>query len=173
MAGKSSKKQAQSNLLVLRNLYVATIPVVLLASTRQWISKRDIVNYIRFILLHLPLLGCIYVLDSSGRPKYDSKNKLIREGLDLSQSGGLTEYMFDVIYLSLFGDLGHILFNTKKFWYALILVPVYAIWKIYGLMPSLPTAKAKDGDDQHQKPGQSKRQAKLAKRQDKVQVKYR
>lgn len=173
MAGKSSKKQAQSNLLVLKNLYFATIPIVLLASTRQWISNRDFVNWIRFLIFQLPLLGCIYVLDSSGRPKYDSKHNLVREGLDLSQSGGLTEYMFDIIYLSLFGNLGHILFNTKKFWYSLILIPIYAIWKVYGLIPNLPTAKSRDGDRQSPKPAQSKRQTKLAKRQDKAQVKYR
>lgn len=174
MGGKSSKKQAQSNLLALRNLYLTTVPVVLLACARQCISRKDLVSWIRFILLHVPLLGCIYVLDSSGRPKYDVKRQLVREGLDLSQSGGLTEYMFDIIYLSLFGDLGQVVLNTKKFWYSLILVPTYVIWKVYGLMPSLPVSgKTRSAKDQSTKPAQSKRQAKLARRQDKAQVKYR
>lgn len=173
MAGKSSKKQAQSNLLILRNLYFAIIPLLLLASIRQWISQQHLVGWIRFSLLHLPIFGCVYVLDSSGRPRFDLQGKLVREGLDLSQPGGLTEYMFDVVYLSLFGDLGQILFNTKKLWYSLLFVPIYAIWKVYGLMPNLPSMRSSRDPNAQEKPTQSKRQAKLAKKQDKVQVKYR
>lgn len=173
MAGKASKKQAQSNLTVLRNLYIATAPVVALAVLRQWFAHRGIGSWLWFTMLHLPLAGCTYILDKSGRPRYDASHKLLREGMDLSQSGGLTEYMFDVIYLSLFGDVGKILFNTAKFWYTLLLVPLYACWKIYGMMPTMRSGSSKDRAKGEAAPAQSKRQAKLATRQDRVQVKYR
>lgn len=173
MAGKSSKKQAQSNLTVLRNLYIATVPIVVLAALRQWVSNRGFASWLKFGLLHVPLVGCTYILEKSGRPRYDASHKLLREGMDLSQSGGLTEYMFDVIYLSLFGDVGKTLFNTNKLWYTLLLVPLYAGWKIYGMVPSMQPNRSKSTAKNEPAPAQSKRQSKLAKRQDRVQVKYR
>lgn len=38
-------------------------------------------------------------LESVGRPKFDSKGALLSSGSDLGQAG-LTEYMFDILYLT-------------------------------------------------------------------------
>lgn len=180
MAGKASKKQAQGNLDVLNKLYKVTVPVILLALIRTLLSKNNN-TWFKFIVLHIPIIACIYVLDKSGRPsyEYDGKSKkIVKEGLDLSQEGGLTSYMFDLIYLSLFGDIGRILFDTNKFWFVLVIVvPIYVVYKLYGLkqqfMPGgVPkyNTKKETIDEESSK---SKRQMKKEKRGDKAQVKYR
>lgn len=178
MAGKAGKKQAQTNLAALSTLYRVAVPVVVLAFLKQLYLREGIGAWLRFAVLHAPMIGCVYVLDKSGRPQYDQKGKLLREGSDLSQPGGLTEYMFDLIYLSLFGDFGKILFSTNKLWYVLVLVPVYAGWKVYGLKNQLMPKQQQQ--QQQQQPGstgegssKSKRQQKREKRGDKPQVKYR
>ncbi|EDO18851.1 hypothetical protein Kpol_1023p20 [Vanderwaltozyma polyspora DSM 70294] len=190
MAGKATKKQAQSNNDILNNLYKISIPIVFLAYLRMFLSNYNN-TWITLTLLHLPMFACIYILDKSGRPIYEieestngqkSKKKLIRQGMDLSQEGGLTEYMFDIIYLSLFSDFGKILFNTNKVWYiSLTVIPIYVGYKLYGLKNQFfgnknlnqgasSTETTNDADSNNAK---SKRQLKREKRGDKVQVKYR
>lgn len=173
MAGKSSKKQAQVNKDSLKNLYKFSVPIMALSLLRTVYSRGSLFKY---VLLHLPMLFCTYALEKSGRPQYDVKGKLVKEGIDLQQPGGLTEYMFDLIYLSLFGDLGRVLLNTNKFWYVLLLCPVYIGYKLYGLkqqfMPSAATAAASH-DTAATSDAKSKRQMKREKRGDKPQYKYR
>lgn len=181
MAGKASKKQAQSNLAVLKRLYTVAVPIITLAFLRLLFFNTNsgkISTWFRFVLSHVPLGGCVYVLDTSGRPRFDSKGKILKEGMDLLQPGGLTEYMFDLVYLSLFGDIGRIVFNTNKFWYVLIFIPIYAGWKLYNLKNQLmgggssSEAEAK-GDTASSAETKSKRQMKREKKGDKVQMKYR
>lgn len=177
MAGKAGKKQAQSNLAVLNNLYKLVAPIVALSLLRLWLSNGlGFGHLFKFGALHAPLAGCCYVLDKSGRPQYDSKGKIVKEGMDLSQAGGLTEYMFDVIYLSLFGDVGQILFNTRRFWYVLAIVPIYAGYKLYNLKNQIMGSNKAPGGMQSSEPAadeKSKRQLKREKRGDKVKTKYR
>ncbi|QLG72884.1 hypothetical protein HG535_0D05930 [Zygotorulaspora mrakii] len=179
MAGQAGKKQALSNSAALQSLYRVTVPIVILALLRSWASSGiKLGQLIKFALLHVPLIGCCYVLDKSGRPLYDAKGKIVKEGMDLSQAGGLTEYMFDVIYLSLFGDAGQILFNTRKLWYILLVVPAYAAYKLYHLKDQfmgnggngsgIPKGGAAAVNED-----KSKRQAKREKRGDKNKVRYR
>ncbi|CCE90937.1 Snd2p TDEL_0C00480 [Torulaspora delbrueckii] len=178
MAGKAGKKQAQTNLAVLSRLYQVSLPIVALAILKQFYLGEGFGALLRFALLHVPMIGCIYVLDKSGRPHFDSKGKLLREGSDLSQTGGLTEYLFDLVYLSLFGDFGKILFSTNKLWYVLLLVPVYAGWKLYGLKNQFMQKQQQQQQQQQQAPqpeaeARSKRQQKREKRGDRPHVKYR
>lgn len=176
MAGKASKKQVQANLAALSRLYKVSLPIVLLAALRQWFSGSSFSQWLKFAVLHLPIAGCIYVLEKSGRPTFDAKGKIVKEGIDLDQSGGLIEYMHDLIYLSLFADLGRIVFNTGKFWYVLFLIPIYAGYKIYGLKNQFLGPKSSNepkGAPAANVESKSKRQLKREKRGDKAQVRYR
>lgn len=175
MAGKATKKQAQANLAVLARLYKVSVPIVVLAMVRQWFGGASLAQWLRFALLHVPLAGCVYVLEKSGRPVFDAKGKIVKEGTDLAQAGGLVEYMFDLIYLSLFADVGRIVFNTGKFWYVLLLIPLYAGWKLYGLKNQFmgPARSASGTDSAANGDSKSKRQLKREKRGNKAQVKYR
>ncbi|QLL31810.1 hypothetical protein HG536_0B06780 [Torulaspora globosa] len=177
MAGKATKKQAQANLAVLSRLYKVSVPIVVLAMMRQWLGGASLSQWLRFAFLHVPLAGCVYVLEKSGRPVFDAKGKIVKEGTDLAQTGGLVEYMFDLVYLSLFADVGRIVFNTGKFWYVLLLVPLYAGWKLYGLKKQfMGPARSAEGNDSAAAAGgdsKSKRQLKREKKGSKAQVKYR
>lgn len=179
MAGKATKKQVQSNLSVLNGLYKVTLPIVVLAFLRTIFLSSD-KSWIKFIILHLPMIACIYVVDKSGRPHFDGNGKIVKEGIDLSQGGGLTEYLFDIIYLSLFGDIGRILLNTNKFWYVMLLCPVYIGYKLYGLKNQFMGNSGLSLSGRHKKPEQkpeepkSKRQLKREKKGDNhVKTKYR
>ncbi|QLQ79323.1 hypothetical protein HG537_0B06710 [Torulaspora globosa] len=175
MAGKATKKQAQANLAVLGRLYKVSVPIVVLAMVRQWLGGASLSQWLRFVVLHVPLAGCVYVLEKSGRPVFDVKGKIVKEGTDLAQTGGLVEYLFDLVYLSLFADMGRIVFNTGKFWYVLLLVPLYAGWKLYGLKNQFmgPARSAGSVDSAASDDSKSKRQLKKEKRGNKPQVKYR
>lgn len=178
MAGKATKKQAQSNLAVLSGLYKVSLPIVALAMVRQGLAGSTFSQWLRFAVLHVPLAGCMYVLEKSGRPVFDAKGKIVKEGTDLSQAGGLVEYMFDLIYLSLFADVGQALFNTAKLWYVLVLIPIYAGWKLYGLKNQFLGPRGPTGGSSGEEPtangdSKSKRQIKREKRGNKAQVKYR
>lgn len=182
MAGKASKKQVQTNLTVLSNLYRVTIPVVTLSLLRMlFLSSNK--KPIKFILLHLPMFAGLYVIEKSGRPKYKvdamGKKTIASEGLDLnSNDGNLVEYLFDLIYLSLFGDFGRILFDTYKFWYVLWVCPVYVGFKLYGLKQQFmgggndKKSKKSREDKKPAEEAKSKRQLKKEKRGD-VKYKYR
>ena len=185
MAGKAAKKQSQQNTKILNDLYKVTIPIVSLALLRSIIWRSPETTLFRalfnFLVLHIPLIVSIYVIDSSGRPKYgpvDSygKKSLISEGQDLSGSNNLFQYLFDVVYLSLFADIGRILFNSAKFWYVFLVCPVYVVYKVYSLkrqyLDSSSSAATAAGGADSAAPTKSKRQMKREKRGEN-QVKYR
>ena len=187
MAGKAAKKQSQQNTKILNDLYKVTIPIVSLALLRSILWRATETSLFRalfnFVLLHLPLAVSVYVIDSSGRPKYGpvdnyGKRPLISEGQDLSESDNLFQYLFDVVYLSLFADIGKILFNSAKFWYVFLLCPVYVVYKVYSLRrqyfgsSTSANANANASSDSNGAPAKSKRQMKREKRGDN-QVKYR
>ncbi|CCD24310.1 Snd2p NDAI_0C06510 [Naumovozyma dairenensis CBS 421] len=182
MAGKASKKQVQTNLKVLSNLYKIMIPILLLSLLRTIFSKTN-KTPIKFFVLHLPLMASVYIIEKSGRPKFgidshSNKKVIINEGIDLSSNdGNMIEYLFDLIYLSLFADFGRIIFDTNKFWYILIACPIYVGYKLYGLKqqfmgPSSSSSKKTTKDKKPQEEAKSKRQLKREKRGEN-QVKYR
>ncbi|CCH60746.1 hypothetical protein TBLA_0D02420 [Henningerozyma blattae CBS 6284] len=177
MAGKATKKQALANQQALSTLYKASLPLIFVSLLRTWYCNSGKSPLIKIISLHIPCIICIYTLEKTGRPTYDSKGKLSTVGVDLAQSGGLTDIMFDVIYLSLIADVGVILFNTLWLWWICGIAVVgyggYKLWALKNmLMPSSPkTPKAKSTTPSE--PEKSKRQMKREKRGDKVQIKYR
>lgn len=61
-----------------------------------------------------------YQLESVGTPKFDEKGAVLKSGDDLGQSG-LTEYMFDVIYLT-WGIQLLVAFTTTYAWWLYLLV---------------------------------------------------
>ncbi|SCU90987.1 LANO_0D10440g1_1 [Lachancea nothofagi CBS 11611] len=176
MAGKSSKKQAHANVQVLKQLYTISGSVLGLLLLRLLFSSKK--RWIWIILFHAPAAGCVYMLEKNGRPTYDSAGHVVREGMDLNQKG-LTEWMFDIVYLTLFADSGVVVFNTMKFWYIMLLVPVYLGYKIKGIagpmLGGMNNAKAPSASSTNSTSAaaKSKRQAKREKNADKTRFKYK
>lgn len=129
MAGKAKKDQARANTAALNSLHTTSIGInIVFIILSILYLKRSVVAY---ALLSIPALGCQYALEISGRPKYDAKGVLARAGEDLSAQG-LTEYMFDVIWVTwatllavtVFGRLG---------WFVYLVVPIYGAYIAWGL----------------------------------------
>ncbi|KAG7807034.1 hypothetical protein KL921_004458 [Ogataea angusta] len=136
MAGASDKKQAAANSSILRQLHLASVVVNVLALLALFLLHRPAAKKYYFIF-SLPGLGCQYVLEKVGRPKYHTNPQgysvLSSAGQDLQQQG-LTEYMIDIVYLTLIIDVLMILFGSNKVWLLLLAVPAYAGYKLKGFI---------------------------------------
>ncbi|KAI1807982.1 DUF788-domain-containing protein [Daldinia bambusicola] len=131
MAQKARKDTAKANAAALKNLHTGTLIInTLFVLFNFIIKKRSILLY---VILSIPSFICEYFLEASGRPRYDPSTKALqRAGEDMS-APGLTEYMFDVIWVTwasvvlvmLFGNWGWLLWTV---------VPAYGAFKGYGLL---------------------------------------
>lgn len=131
MAQKARKDTAKSNAAALKNLHIGTLLVnTLFVLFTLLFKKRSMVLY---VVLSIPSFICEYVLEKSGRPRYDPNTKALKSaGEDLS-AAGLTDYMFDVIWVTwasvvlviLFGNWGWLLWSV---------VPAFGAFKGYGLL---------------------------------------
>ncbi|KAI0195341.1 hypothetical protein EV127DRAFT_183967 [Xylaria flabelliformis] len=131
MAQKARKDRAKANAAALKNLHIGTLIVNALFVLFNLLFKRR--SLLLYILLSIPSFICEFVLESTGRPKYEpSTSALKTAGEDLS-APGLTEYMFDVIWVTwasvvlvtLFGNWGWLLWSV---------VPAYGAFKGFGLL---------------------------------------
>ncbi|KAI1213046.1 DUF788-domain-containing protein [Annulohypoxylon truncatum] len=131
MAQKARKDRAKANATALTNLHTGTLIVNTLFFLFNFLIKKR--SMLLYVILSIPSFICEYVLESSGRPKYDSSTKAMQNaGEDLS-APGLTEYMFDVIWMTwasvvlviLLGNWGWLLWSV---------VPAYGAFKGYSLL---------------------------------------
>lgn len=182
MAGKAGKKQASSNTKIIQGLYKQVFLFLGMAIVRLLISykRTSFGQWIKLVILNVPMFIAIYIIVISGSPKYDG-NRVVKQGIDLKDDSNLISYFFDLIYLSLFGNVGIIAFRTFKFWWCLLLCPIYAGYKLYGLknmiMPGAQQqTQPNDGPDAGDGKSKSKRQMKREKKGDndsKIKYKYR
>ena len=132
MAQKARKDRAKSNAAALNNLHIGTVIVnTLFFLSNLLLGRRS--SMLLYVVLSIPSFVCEYVLESSGRPRYDPETKALRNsGEDLSAEG-LTGYMFDIIWVTwasvvlviLFGNWGWLLWSV---------VPAYGAYKGFGLL---------------------------------------
>ncbi|GAW26527.1 putative DUF788-domain-containing protein [Rosellinia necatrix] len=131
MAQKARKDRAKANIATLKNLHIGTLTVnTLFILFNLFVRRRSLLLYVVF---SIPSFVCEFVLESTGRPKFDpSTSSLKTAGEDLS-APGLTEYMFDVVWVTwtsvvlvtLFGNWGWLLWSV---------VPAYGAFKGFGLL---------------------------------------
>ncbi|KAI1661791.1 hypothetical protein F4813DRAFT_173122 [Daldinia decipiens] len=131
MAQKARKDTAKANAAALTNLHIGTLIVnTLFVLFNLVFKKRSILLY---VILSIPSFICEYFLESSGRPRYDPTTKALRRaGEDLS-SPGLTEYMFDVIWVTWASVVLVILLGNWG-WLLWTVVPAYGAFKGYSLL---------------------------------------
>lgn len=125
MAQKAKKDRAKSNTATLNNLHIGSLTInAVFLFWHYIISSRSLWLY---GLLSIPAFICQYVLEVSGRPKYDPTTKALKtSGEDLAAQG-LTEYMFDVIWVTWATDVIVILFGNKG-WLLWAIVPAYGVY---------------------------------------------
>ncbi|KAI7897518.1 uncharacterized protein BX663DRAFT_527944 [Cokeromyces recurvatus] len=174
MANASSKRIAAANKKTLENLYKGFLIV-----NTIYFLWRIVYHWNSFTasqcLLYVITAGLTFmfyrVLSSSGTPRYAADGSLISSGDDLN-SEGLTAYMFDIIYVTWFVHMTTA-FISNKFWFAYLVIPGYAAYKIIPLVMTYLNKSNKQTTEESQTQGKSKRQAKLEKRANKGQhIKY-
>ncbi|KAI0512643.1 hypothetical protein F5B22DRAFT_300093 [Xylaria bambusicola] len=130
MAQKARKDRAKSNATALKNLHIGTLVVNTLFVLWNLLFKRR--SLLLYVVLSLPGFICEFVLESTGRPKYDpSNNSLKTAGEDLS-APGLTEYMFDVIWVT-WASVVLVAFFGNWGWLLWSVVPAYGAFKGFGV----------------------------------------
>jgi len=129
MAQKAKKDRAKANISALNTLHVGTLSLnVLFLIFNVLIKRRSLLAY---VLFSIPCFFVEYMLETTGRPKYDG-HTLKTAGEDLA-APGLTEYMFDIVWVTWASLVAVILFGNWG-WIFYSVVPIYGAYKGYGLL---------------------------------------
>ncbi|KAK0622882.1 hypothetical protein B0T14DRAFT_535894 [Immersiella caudata] len=130
MAQKARKDRAKSNSTALNNLHIGSLIVNLLFFTLHFVFRSRSLFW--WFLISIPSFVCQGFMEWSGRPSYDPQtNALKKSGEDLGAQG-LTEYMFDVIWVTWGVTVLVALFGNWA-WYLWAIVPVFGIYKVFGM----------------------------------------
>lgn len=131
MAQKAKKDRAKANTAALNNLHMgsAIVNLVFLASHFLWRPH----SLVLYGVLSAPALACEYVLERSGRPRYDAASKTLKSSGEDLAAAGLTEYMFDVIWVTWASALLAMLFGSWG-WALWAVVPAYGLYMASGLL---------------------------------------
>lgn len=131
MAQKAKKDRAKSNAASLNNLHTGSAIVNGLFLVFYFFFKSR--SMLLYVLLSLPSFLCELTLERAGRPTYDATTKALKSSGEDLAAPGLTEYMFDVIWVTWATQVLVILFGNK-FWLLWAVVPAYGAYKGYGLL---------------------------------------
>ncbi|KAI0914440.1 DUF788 domain-containing protein [Ustulina deusta] len=135
MAQKARKDRAKANTAALKNLHIGTLIVNTFFVLFNLLFKRR--SLFLYVILSIPSFVCEFVLESTGRPKYDpSTNSLKTAGEDLS-APGLTEYMFDVVWVT-WASVVLVAFFGNWGWLLWSVVPAYGVFKGLGVARGMP-----------------------------------
>ncbi|KAB5593424.1 Transcription factor TFIID complex subunit 8 c-term domain-containing protein [Ceratobasidium theobromae] len=174
MANASAKKVAAQNEVAIRNLQIG----MLIANVLYWVLRFFFRGPVLargpttlYILTFIPTAVLYRHLTSIGLPRKEPKTgALISPGEDLNQSG-ITEWCWDIIYVTWGCAVGSSLLGNWVWWLYLV-IPGYAGFKVYtkfvGPMFFNKGASASaEGDAADGPSGPSKRQQKLQQRAEK------
>jgi len=131
MAQKAKKDRAKANAATLNNLHIGTLvanAVFLLFSLL--LRKRSLLAY---LLFSIPAFASEFILERSGRPKYDATTKALKSSGEDLAAQGLTEYLFDVVWVTWFSLISVMVFGNWG-WLVWAVVPAYGAYKGYGLL---------------------------------------
>lgn len=131
MAQKAKKDRAKSNAASLNSLHIGSLVVhVLFLLSHFLLRSRSLLAY---GLLSVPSCVCEYILEVSGRPKFDAATGALKSSGEDLAAAGLTEYMFDVVWVTWASVISVILFGNWG-WILFAAVPTYGAYMAYGLL---------------------------------------
>ncbi|EIW82534.1 DUF788-domain-containing protein [Coniophora puteana RWD-64-598 SS2] len=171
MAKGSVKRIAGQNAQTIKNLRIGMIVPTVLSLVLRFIFRRSSLppskgSLFIYVLTYLPALFLSRYLENIGTSRRDpTTGTILSSGEDLGQPG-VTEWCFDIIYVTWACEVGSGTLG-EWFWWFYLVIPFYAFFKIWVkfIYPmffrksSTPDQTAADSD----KP-LSKRQEKLQKR---------
>lgn len=129
MAQKAKKDRAKSNAAALNNLHIGSLIVnAAFLLLGYWLKSRSLFWY---LLLSIPAFLCQFTLERTGRPSYDASGALRSSGEDLG-AAGLTDYMFDVVWVTWATVCLVILFGNKL-WFLWLVIPAFGTYKGFNM----------------------------------------
>ncbi|OAA53425.1 hypothetical protein ISF_08778 [Cordyceps fumosorosea ARSEF 2679] len=131
MAQKAKKDRAKANAAALKNLHTgsAIVNLLVLASHFLWRPRSLLLHGV----LSAPAFACEYVLERSGRPRHDPATGALRSAGEDLAAAGLTEYMFDVVWVTWAAAVLAALFGPWG-WALWAVVPAYGLYMASGLL---------------------------------------
>ncbi|RCI08325.1 hypothetical protein L249_8769 [Ophiocordyceps polyrhachis-furcata BCC 54312] len=131
MAQKAKKDLAKNNAAALNRLHlISVLANGLFLVSHLFLRRRSLLVY---GLLSLPAFVCQYVLEISGRPKYDAITGALKSsGQDLA-ARGLTEYMFDVVWVT-WVCCAAVMLAGNWAWLLWAVIPAYGVYLGAGLL---------------------------------------
>jgi len=131
MAQKAKKDRAKANITTLNYLHIGSLIFNGLFIIFNFLIKsRSLVVYAIF---SVPCFIAEYILETTGRPRYDPTTKALKSSGEDLAAVGLTEYLFDVIWITWFSLVAVIAFGNWG-WVVWAVVPIYGVYKGYGLL---------------------------------------
>lgn len=131
MAQKAKKDRAKANTTTLNSLHIGALAINALFLLFTLLFRRR--SYLAYTLFSLPSFIAEYILETTGRPKYDATTKALKSSGEDLAAQGLTEYMFDIIWITWFSLVVVIVMGNWG-WLVWAVVPVYGAYKGYGLL---------------------------------------
>ncbi|KAK3322585.1 hypothetical protein B0H66DRAFT_602022 [Apodospora peruviana] len=131
MAQKARKDRAKSNAVALNNLHIGSLAVNGFFLLFCFIFKSRSLLY--WFILSLPSFLCQFALERTGRPSFDPNTGAVKSSGEDLAAQGLTEYMFDVIWVT-WAVAVFVVFLGNWAWLFWAIVPAYGAYKGYGLM---------------------------------------
>ncbi|KZV69223.1 putative opsin [Peniophora sp. CONT] len=167
MANTSQKKIASQNEAALKNLLygqiLANIVPFLIrllyrafgrrTSIKVWIMSAIATGVSQFLYGRLAALG---------KPRRDANGTMVSAGSDLNQPG-VTEWMFDVLYISWAAQVGSSILG-EWVWLLYLVIPVFVIYKAWGFIGPMIMPQSSSAEEEAPVEQLSKRQEKLKKR---------
>ncbi|KAK3133403.1 hypothetical protein QOZ80_6AG0536140 [Eleusine coracana subsp. coracana] len=151
MAKQGAKKMKDEN-----KKHMGFLLRLILASNVIYIIVRMVVLHSSFTWTHwigLMVTSAAYFfpykqLASMSQPVYSDNGELLDGGFDL-KNGGICEYLHDVIYITLFVQLASVI--SEKFWWTYLVIPVFAGYKIFGLLRGTLLSRGSEGEVEDEK----------------------
>ncbi|KAK3368212.1 hypothetical protein B0H63DRAFT_528587 [Podospora didyma] len=131
MAQKAKKDRAKSNAVALNNLHIGSL--VVNGFFLLWHLLFRSRSLFFWLLFSLPSFFCQFALERTGRPSFDPATKALKSSGEDLAAPGLTEYMFDVIWVTWAAAI-LVAFMGNWAWLVWVIVPAYGIYKGYGMM---------------------------------------
>ncbi|KAG9236994.1 hypothetical protein BJ875DRAFT_191356 [Amylocarpus encephaloides] len=132
MAQKAKKDRAKANASTLYVLHLLALTCHGLFLLANFVFRRR--SLLAYIFFSTPSFICQFILETTGRPKYDASTKALKTaGEDLSAPGSAADYMFDVIWVT-WGCLLLVTFFGNWAWLLWLVVPVFGVYKGYGML---------------------------------------
>nr|OQO25046.1 hypothetical protein B0A51_07139 [Rachicladosporium sp. CCFEE 5018] len=168
MAQKATKVQAARNAASLNRLHLISLAVnSAFLLVNFLLSSR---NLYLWLIFALPSLAIELWFERSARPSFNPDGTVRRAGEDL-EAKGLTEWMWDITYWT-WGCIGLATVLGNRAWWAWVVIPAYSAWLAWTTFSGARSGlQGLGGASQDAAPGgasaagQSKRQAKMEKRE--------